>query len=91
MLVVLDHPVEDAEPAPLGEEVRPLGAPLGAAAARRGGGRLLSGLAQWSQSTLRFIAELILRWFEAVPGCPGESQDKGKEAQEGFRRARGTP
>ena len=35
--------------------------------------------------------ELILRWFEAVPGGPGESQDKGKEAQEGLRRARGYP
>ena len=28
-------------------------------------------------------AELILRWFEAVPGGIGESQDKGKKAPEG--------
>ena len=33
--------------------------------------------------------ELILRWFEAAPGGQGESQDKGKEAQEGFQRPRG--
>ena len=39
----------------------------------------------------RPVAELILRWFEAVPGGPGESQDKGKEAQEGFQRPRGVP
>ena len=29
------------------------------------------------------------RWFEALPGGPGESQDRGKEAQEGFHRLRG--
>ena len=31
------------------------------------------------------------RWFEAVLGGPGESQDKGKETQEGLGRARGHP
>ena len=36
-------------------------------------------------------AELILRWFEAVPRGPGQSQDKGKKRQKGLRRARGTP
>ena len=33
-------------------------------------------------------AELFLSSFDGVPGRPGESQDKGKEAQEGLRRAR---
>ena len=36
-------------------------------------------------------AELILRWFEAVPGGHGKSQDRGKEAQECFQRPRGGP
>ena len=35
--------------------------------------------------------ELILRWFEAVPRGPGESQEKRKEVQEGFQRTRGVP
>ena len=46
----------------------------------------------WPWPWLPFEAELILGWFEAVPGGPGgpgESQDKGKEAQEGLRSARG--
>ena len=35
--------------------------------------------------------QLILRQFEAVARGPGESQDKGKGAQEGFQRSRGFP
>ena len=36
-------------------------------------------------------AELILAWLKAVPRTQGEIQDKGKETQEGLRRARGNP
>ena len=47
----------------------------------------------------RFAASPLGRWpmkgglrmFEAVPGGQGESQDKGKEAKEGFQRPRGIP
>ena len=32
-----------------------------------------------------------IRRFDGLTGAPGESQDKGKEAQESLRRARGYP
>ena len=37
------------------------------------------------------LAQLILRWFQAVPEGPGASKDKEKEAQEDLRKARGDP
>lgn len=61
----MDGPVEDAEPAPLGEEVRPLGPPLGAARLR--GGRLLSGLPE-SPGGVRGAGIRELGAVEAVPG-----------------------
>jgi len=66
----MDGPVEDAEPAPLGEEVRPLGAPLGAGA-RRGGGRLLSGL-PGSPGGVRGAG---IREFGAVEAVPGAREE----------------
>jgi hypothetical protein len=35
--------------------------------------------------------ELILRWFEAIPESPQESQDQRKEAQETLRKAKENP
>ena len=35
---------------------------------------------------LHSYAGLILKWFEAIPGGPGERQEKGKRPQEGVQR-----
>ena len=51
----------------------------------------LGSMARQEYVGFPFKAELILRWFEAVPEGPVESQDQGNEAQEGFQRPRGVP